>query len=175
MLKTLNLLCMILLALVLMPSISNADYKLYSIDSVYNAPFPAQPTFVGEIGQGKGKHRSYQYSDEKNIISYSATYQVNPDSFKTKDTHGIIKKYLDGVIIGSGGKLLSTQNADFNNYKSVKYISESNIDGVLSKKFGVVIFKNNRFHMWSVADYQNNSKESAEKIFNFYYKYITIN
>ena len=175
MLRALTTISIILLTLVITPNISSADYKLYPIDNVYNAPFPDQPTFVGEIGQGKGKHRSYQYSDDTNIISYSATYQVNSDSFKTKDIHKIIKKYIDGVIIGSGGKLLSTQPADFNGYKGIKYVSEKNYDGVIAKKHGIVIFKNDRFHMWSVSDFQNKSKESAERVFNFYYKYITIN
>jgi len=175
MLKTLTIISIILLSLIITPNISKADYKLYSIDNVYNAPFPAQPTFVGEIGKGKGKHRSYQYQDESNIIAYSATYQVNADSFKTKDIHKIINKYIEGVVIGSGGKLITTQPADFNNYKCIKYVSENNFNGVIAKKYGIVIFKNDRFHMWSVADFQNNSKESAEKIFNFYYKYITIN
>lgn len=62
-----------------------AEFSIYTIDGKFEAVFPAKPQFTGELGEGKQKHRSYNYTDENSLIVYTATYQVGRAVFANKD------------------------------------------------------------------------------------------
>lgn len=156
------------------PSLVSAEFMLYSLDGVYSAPFPAEPIFNGEIGSGKGKHRSYKYYDNNKMIIYYATYQVNKHKFNSSVLDEAIKNYVKGISLGTKADLIEFDYFVHNNNKAAKYVLKFSNNDPEALRYGVVIYKDGKFHGWSVTEYVGNSLQSAKNLFDHYQGYIEI-
>jgi hypothetical protein len=151
-----------------------AKFAVYTIDKKIAAVFPANPQFAGEIGEGKHKYRSYTYTDESNLIIYSATYQVGKTRFKKSDVPEALSNYVKGhaLLVDGSVKAYTNKNVDGNN--SAVFYVEFQYQGVPVRKFGVVSYKNGHFYHWTVQDIPLMSKLNAQNIFNTYLRDFSV-
>ena len=145
-----------------------AEFTVYTIDKKLEAVFPAKPQFTGELGKGKQKSRSYNHTDENNIIVYNATYQVGTVYFNENEVIDALRYYVQGQVQSVNGKLISKQNKIIGGNKSVIFSISFQFQGVSGRKYSVVSYKNGHFYQWSVQDLPGHSKLAAKKIFNTY-------
>lgn len=149
---------------------SLAGYSVYTIEKKFEAVFPSNPKFVGELGEGKEKHRSYNAADESNLIIYTATYQVGKTRFKKSDVPVALKNYVKGLALSVDGKVVDYSYKIVNGHESAVYSMKYQLQGVSLRKYGIVSYKDGHFYLWSVQDLPSMSKQSAKVIFN---KYLT--
>ncbi|MFT7227660.1 MAG: hypothetical protein ACI8PW_000235 [Methylophilaceae bacterium] len=55
---------------------------------------PASPVLTGETGSGKNRYKSYNHTDENNIIIYNATYQVGTARFNKNEVNDALGYYV---------------------------------------------------------------------------------
>ena len=118
-----------------------AEFSIYTIDKKFEAVFPANPQFTGELGEGIQKHRSYNYTDESNLIVYTATYQVGKTRFKKSDVSEALSNYVKGQALVVGGSVKSYSNKNIDGNNSAIFHIKFQYQGVPVRKYGVVSYK----------------------------------
>ena len=152
-----------------------AEFSVYTIDNKFEAAFPAVPELTGETGEGKNKHRSYNYTDEKNLIIYTATYQVGKLVFKKSDISEALNYYVKGQAISVGGSVESYSNKNINGNDSAIFYVKLQYHGMPVRKYGVVSYKDGHFYQWAVQDIPTISSLNAKNIFNTYLDNFSVN
>lgn len=145
-----------------------AEFAIYTIDNQYKVVFPGSPQFTGELGNGDQKHRSYNYTDEGNLIVYTATYQVGKTHYRKKDVPEAIRNYVNGQSLVANGIVTSYRKQLIDGNDSAVFSIKYELQGMPIHKYGVVSYKNGQFFQWAVQDFASRSSLSAEKIFNKY-------
>ena len=145
-----------------------------NIDNKFDAAFPSNPQFAGDLGNGEQKHRSYNYTDESNLIIYTATYQAGETHFKKSDISAALNNYVKGQALVAGGNVESYSKRNIDGNDSAVFYVKYQYQGVPVRKYGVVTFKNGHFYQWAVQDFPSMSNLNAENIFNTYIKDFTI-
>ncbi len=150
------------------PLTAVAEFRLYTIDNKFDVALPASPVLTGESGSGKNRYKSYNYTDENNIIIYNATYQVGTEHFNKNEVNDALGYYVQGQMQSVNGRLISKQYKTIDGNKSVTFSISFQLQGVSSRKYSVVSYKNGHFYQWSVQDLPEYSKLTAKNIFNTY-------
>lgn len=145
-----------------------AEFAIYSIDDKFEAVFPANPQFAGELGEGKQKHRSYNYTDEGNLVVYTATYQVDKTRFKNSDVSAALSSYVKGQALVVGGSVESFSNKTIKGNSSAVFVVKFQHQGVSVRKYGVVSYKDGHFYQWAVQDFPSMSALDGKSIFDRY-------
>lgn len=143
-----------------------AELSIYTIDDKFEAIFPGNPQFAGELGEGNQKHRGYNYTDEDNLIVYTATYQVGETRYKRSDVSAALRNYVKGQALVVGGSVKTYSNKIINGNNSAVYFVKYQTQGVPVRKYGVVSYKGGHFYQWTVQDFPSISSLDGENIFN---------
>ena len=151
-----------------------AEFAVYTIDNKFEAVFPANPQFAGELGEGKQKHRGYNYADESNLIVYTATYQVGETHFKKSDVSEALSNYVKGQALVVGGSVQSYRKKNIDENSSAVFYVKFQYQGMPVRKYGVVSYKNGHFYQWAVQDFSYMSKLDAQNIFGTYLGNFTV-
>lgn len=147
---------------------SIADFAIYTIDNQFEVALPAPPRLVGELGEGKQKHKSYDYTDERNMVVYTATYQVGITRFRPADIPVALSNYVKGQALSVAGIVTSYSNMTINNNESAVFLVTYQHKGMTVRKYGVVSYKDGHFYQWTVQDSPSISSLEAKTIFNEY-------
>lgn len=151
-----------------------AEFAIYTIDDRYEAVFPASPRFGGELGEGAGKHRSYNYTDESNLIVYTATYQVGKTVFAKEDQAEAISNYVKGQAWSVGGNVDSYSLQRINGRDAAVFLISFSYQGVPVRKHGVVSYKGGHFYQWAVQDIPAVSGLDGETVFQRYLPHFRV-
>ena len=151
-----------------------AEFSIYTIDQRFEAVFPATPQFTGEVGEGEQKHKSYNYTDEGNLIIYTATYQVGRKIFSERDISNALSNYVKGQALVVGGSVETYSNKIINGNDSAVFIVTYQLRGVPVRKYGVVSYKSGYFYQWAVQEFPRMSTLSGENIFKRYLAYFSV-
>lgn len=154
--------------LILLCGNAYAEFGIYTINNQYKAAFPANPQFIGESGSGEQKHRGYNYTDEGNLIFYTAVYQVGKTHYEKKDVPEAIRNYVKNQALAANGIVTSYRKQFIDGNNSAVFSIKYQLQGLPLRKFGVVSYKNGQFFQWTVQDFPSRSSLSAEQIFNKY-------
>jgi len=155
----------ITVVLFILCSYSFAENRSFSIDGKYNAYFPEKPKFLAELGQGSKRHRSYVYTDEENLIIYTATYQAGITRFAKKDVPKALENYVKGQALSVGGKVKSYKANSIGSNESAIFSVIYKYENVEIRKFGVLSYKGGRFYQWSVQNFPALSKLDGKTLF----------
>jgi hypothetical protein len=145
-----------------------AEVSIYDIDNKVEAAFPHMPQLTGELGEGQQKYRSYSFTDEKNLIVFTVTYQVGKLYYKKGDIIAALKSHVDGQAISVGGNVVDFLIKTINNEKSSIYVVKYKYQGLPVVKHGVVTYKNGSFYQWTVQEFPSISTLSGKEIFQQY-------
>ncbi len=164
----------IFLLVFLFSSNSYAEFLVYSIEDKFSAAFPGKPQFTGEIGQGKNRLRSYNFTDEENFLVYAATYQVGKSRYRKEDIPEAIRYYIKGSALVLGGEVISQRMTKLEGFHGAYFTIQYHVKGITAKKYGVVVYKHGHFYQWTIQEILTLSKQDAENIFNTYVKYFSV-
>ena len=155
---------------------SHAEPSIYTIEGKFEAVFPSQPEFSGEIGEGKLRQRQYSSTDELNTIIYMAYYQVVKNTI-AKD---VIGSYIKGIIKGKALALngtvsyqdIGTLGSDYSGKFTINY----KYQGVQVIDHGEVIYRDGHVYQWSVTDFPATRIRTIDglSVFNYYVKYFKV-
>ena len=160
-------------ALFLLFTNSAAAYSIFTIGGLYDAVFPASPSFNGEVDFGNLTYRSYEYTDNQNLIIFVATYQVNQRHFKKSD----VRVALENIVKGQtnfGLKITSVRYQKIGGHEAVIYSMEQPYEGRTIRKYSVSCYKDGRFLTWTVQDMASVSTLSAKLLFQKYLPYFSV-
>lgn len=143
-----------------------AAYSTHTIGGLFDAVFPDKPSFTGEAGPGKAKTRGYAATDEKNIIFFSATYQVNKNHLRKSEVARELRKFVNAQ--NGIGKVTSFRYQKIKGYEGAIFSLDVPYQGEIIRKFSIVCYKDGRFLSWSVQEIVNFSKLSAKYLFDKY-------
>ncbi len=160
--------------LIICPGQLGAEIRTYSIENKYEAAFPAPPKYSGEMGKKEKKHRSYSYTDEANLIIYTATFQVGKFDFDSSSIQGALSQYAKGQAQVVKGKLSSYESKKRGDNFSATFMVKYQYQGVAVRKYSVVSYSNRSFYQWSVQDFPLISILDAQKIFKKHIKEFVI-
>jgi hypothetical protein len=152
-----------------------AEFSIYTIDNYFKAVFPGSPQNNGELGTGAQKHRSYSYTDESNLVVYTATYQLGKITFDTSSVSSALRNYVNGQASVIGGHVASYNNRAIQGNKSAIFLINFQFQGMSVRKHGVVSYKDGHFYQWAVQDFPGKSGMDGENIFTSYLDYFTVN
>lgn len=158
----------------LLSSNAFAEFAIYTIDNEFEAVFPANPQFAGELGEGKQKHRSYNFTDEGNLVVYTATYQVGETRFKKSDVSAALSNYVKGQALVVGGNVEAYSNKTIKGNDSAVFFVKFQYQGVPVRKYGVVSYKDGHFYQWAVQDFPSMSALDGKSIFNRYLQNFSV-
>ena len=134
--------CVFLTCMLLSVLADASDYKIYTVDNV-SAIFSSQPTLTSEVTKNGKRFRSYNAQDEENINAFIVTYML--DSDKSTNIEDSLKGYIEGLALGSNGKIVS--------YKYVKnkrpyadYIMKGKYGDIPFTRYGRVMYVNDKFY-----------------------------
>ncbi len=147
-------------------SATAAEIEAFSIEGKYRAAFPEAPNFSAGMGTGNSLHRSYEYTDEENLVIYTATFQVGTVEFKERDLPKALADHVSGQALSVNGKVGSIDIKIVNENLSAVFSITYAYKGVTIRKFGIVSYNGGHFYQWAVQDFPSLSHLSAEEIFN---------
>ena len=147
-------------------------YSTFTIGGLYDAVFPASPSFNGQINHGNLTYKSYEYTDEQNLIFFVATYQVNQRHFKKSDVRAALKNFVKGQSIA--GEITSLRYQKIGGHEAVIYSMDQPYEGWTIRKYSVSCYKDGRFLTWTVQDIVSLSKQNAKLIFQQYLPYFSV-
>lgn len=161
------------LVLMLFASPVFADISVYTIDGKIEAAFPKQPQLIGELGEGRQKHRSYQVTDDNNLI-FAVTYQLGKTRFKRKDIAEAISLYVKGNALSVGGRIQSQRAVKIGGNEGTYYVVEYELQGIPVQKFGAVIYRDGQFYSWTVQELKGVTKGSAANVFREHARHFSV-
>jgi len=136
---------------------------VFSIEGVFRAVFPAKPVFNAELSANGQTYRSYEYSDETNLIFYVGTYQKTRQRFRSSDIPEAVKLFVSAQ--STFGTVTSEQYTKFNDAFCAIYSTKGQSDGITIRKFAISCYDDGRFISWSVQDLIGYSKKDAGNLF----------
>lgn len=166
-------LCLIL-GFLLYPLSSLAEVSVYTIEGYIHGAFPEPPRFVGEIGKGNQRHRSYQSADEANLLVYAVTWQVGKTKFRNEDVHKAIQYYIGGDASVINGDVVSVDYRQIDNNNGAHYIIDYQLDNLQVRKYSAVIYRDGQFFAWSIQEFPGLSRLRAADIFQSFVQYFSV-
>ena len=152
-----------------------AEFSIYTIDNRLRRVFPGNPQNNGELGTGAQKHRSYSYTDESNLVVYTATYQIGKTTFDASIVSSALRNYVNGQASVIGGHVASYSSRIIQGSKSATFLINFEFQGMSVRKYGVVSYRDGHFYQWAVQDFPGKSGMDAESIFVSYLEYFDVN
>lgn len=144
--------------------IAAAETSIRNIDGELSAYFPNEPKFNGEAGSGGFKLRSYEYTDEHDIIVYTASYQLHPHDFDGQPEKDVVRDYAEGQAISVSGGIVDFEYKSIGDAAAI-FSMEFEYQGVKMRKYSIVVLNNGRLKQWSVQDILGYSSADAKTIF----------
>jgi hypothetical protein len=163
-----------LFTILLYSHILQADVSVYTVEGNIQAAFPGKPQYVGELGQGRQRHRSYQIADGKNVLAYAVTYQVGRTKFKQKDVADALRQYIKGQSLVVSGKIESFVPVRIQENEGAHFVIAYTLNGASVRKYGAVMYRDGQFFQWTVQDFPGISRQSGAHIFQAYVKHFSI-
>lgn len=151
-----------------------ADMSVYTLEARIRAAFPKQPEYIGELGQGNQRHRSYQTADETNLLAYALTYQVGRTIFKQKDVAEALRRYIAGQALVVGGIVESVTLVKIQGDEGAHFVVAYQLQGMSVRKYGAVMYRDGQFFQWTVQEFPGISQQSARSIFRAYVKDFSV-
>ena len=161
--------------LYLLSGVVLAELEIYSVDGKFEAAFPSNPEFNGETGKGKERFRSYSYTDENNLVVYTAIYQVDESRFKKGDVPKALRNFVEGQALIVGGHVKSYSANNRVGPNSAVFHVKYEYQGMPVRKYGVVAYRGNRFYQWTVQDFPSMSRIDGRDIFETYVGRFAVN
>lgn len=153
---------------------SSAEPTIYTIEGKFEAVFPGQPEFSGEMGEGKLRQKQYSYLDQTNTIMYTAYYQVDNSTVSMDVIGSYIKGVIKGKALAMNGTVLHQDigklGSDYGGYFTINY----KYKGATARNNGAVIYHDGHVYQWSVTDFPSISTIDGQNIFNNYVKYFRV-
>lgn len=149
---------------------SGAEPSIYTIEGKFEAVFPGQPEFSGEIM----RLRQYSYLDQSNTIMYTAFYQVVESMVKKDVIDSFIQGVINGKALAMNGTVsyqdIGTLGSDYGGKFTINY----KYQGAPVRNFGAVIYRDGHVYQWSVTDFPSISAINGQNVFNSYVKYFRV-
>lgn len=149
---------LLLLATILWTSSINAEVAVYTVDGKFEAVFPSPPQLIGELGTGDYQMRGFNSSDQANLISYTASYQLRNIKHPAPTVEEEIKSFIVGQVLVVKGSLLQQSIGQFGSKPGAQFIISYNHSGIPVRKYGVVIYYDGRFYQWTIQEAPKLSK-----------------
>ena len=156
------------------PVDSFAEMFVYTIEGKIRAAFPAEPKFVGEVGQGNLRHRSYQILDEPNLLVYSLTWQIGKTVFRANDVPEALVNLTNGDATSVGGEVVSTSFVEIDGNTGIHYLTEYRMGDLEIRKYSASFYRDGKLYSWSVQEFRGLSLLSAEFVFRSYVTYFSL-
>ena len=164
----------VVLVVLLHPVCSFAEMFIYTVEGKIRAAFPGQPVFVGELGQGNLRHRSYQFLDEPNVLVYSLTWQIGKTVFKANDVPEALLNLTTGDAISVNGDVVLTRFTKIDGNMGIHYTIAYRLGELEVRKYKASFYRDGQFFSWSVQDFPGISRFSAEASFLSYVAHFSL-
>jgi hypothetical protein len=136
---------------------------VFSIEGVFRAVFPAEPVFNAELSANGQIFRSYEYSDETNLIFYVGTYQKTRQYFRSSDIPEAVKNFVSAQ--SAFATVTSARYTKLSDAFCAIYSTKAPVEGATLRKFAISCYHDGRFISWVIQDLVGYSKKDAGNLF----------
>ena len=150
-------------SIVMFAPITVLGAEVFSIEGVFRAVFPAEPEFNAELSANGQIFRSYEYSDENNLIFYVGTYQKTRQYFRSSDIPEAVRLFVSAQSIF--GTVTSEEYTKLDDAFCAIYSTEGSFEDTTIRKFAISCYHDGRFISWSIQDLIRYSKKDASHLF----------
>lgn len=128
-----------------------SDFYIYTVHNSYQAVFPRQPTFSGELGNDEITVRAYQYHDHGSLLGYSTNATLEKMRFRKRDIETALRNWVLGDVQSVNGHLETSLIGSVNGHPGATYRYSYLLHGEIEmRKCSAVIFHDGRFVTWAV-------------------------
>lgn len=142
--------------------------QTYTIENTFQAYFPSKPRLNDSQKQNNFVMKSYEYTDEENLIIFNGTVSIFSIGLKNSEHKLFLKNGLDGQVKSLGGYNLRMEYVRINNCQAIVYSFNYTGDGHGIKKIGIMALKNETFINWAIQGIDGMSTKNIEDIFKKY-------
>lgn len=160
--------------LLLVIGLANAEVSVYNVDGRFEAAFPSSPQIIGEAGAGDFRMRGFNSTDQTNLISYTASYQLKPAKLSEPTIEDALRDFVNGQVLVVKGKLVHQSIGSLGGKPGVQFIIAFEYSGIPARKYGASIHYDGRFYQWTIQDIPGISKQDGLALFKEYVKYFRV-
>lgn len=162
----------ILLVAICVNSFANAEPAIYDVEGKFQAVFPKSPQFVGILGSGNYKIRSFLAHDLTHNVMYRGAYGIGTLRYHKSYVPEALANFIKGEAITLDARITHESIGAIGGYHGAYYSLELVHRGHQAQIHGAVIYNGETFLTWAIQTLPNLSSQDGLELFNAYVDYF---